>query len=546
MNFSRLAALCLPLLLATMLRPLPLEAAPAIPMDDAGSFGSAAGARAAMERARGTQDAVPALPLSRAAGGSALRGPIDETRYVLGPGDVLEVTVSAGSTLPQRLTVTPEGELLLSGIGSVKVAGVTLRDAKRLVLDRLEESYRNVEVAVSLVALRRMEIHVTGAVHAPGTYAGTAMDVVSAMIDAAGGEAPGASRREIRLRAREGGERRVDLVRYERLGDTEWNPPILDGDVIFVPYAKTEIHVAGAVEAPGAYEFVAGDTIESLLAIAGGLRRDARRDSLELRRFADDRLAMERVLPLSGGTMDLTLRDGDQVYVRFSDEFRDPQSVTIEGQVRFPGPFGIAEGNDRVSDIVARAGGITEDASLSEAQLIRSVAAEAPDLEFERLKTVPIQDMSKAEYAYFKGKSRERKGLVVLDFERLLAGDGTEDRLLRDGDRIVIPERRETITVSGTVSFPGLIPYEPGRKGGYYIGLAGGYASSADRGKARVIRGHNGEWESMGDAGEIVPGDEIWVPERPERDWWQFTQDAVRFAASVATVYLVIDRATSN
>jgi protein involved in polysaccharide export with SLBB domain len=545
MNPSRLVFLCLTVLLG-LLPPARSAADPSNPFDDETSFGSAAGVRAAMEKARGGEGTAAPLPVPRGTGGIALRGPVDEASYVLGPGDVLEVTVSTGSTLPQRLAVTPEGELLLPGIGAVRLAGVTLRDAKKRVLDRLEERYRNVEVAVSLVSLRRVEIHVAGAVASPGTYTGTAMDVVSAIIDAAGGLAPGASRREIRLRAREGGDRRVDLVRYERLGDTDRNPPILDGDVIFVPYAKTEIHVDGAVEEPGPYEFVEGDTVESLLEIAGGLRRDAQRDSLELRRFADDRVAGEQVLPLNEATRGMTLRDGDQLYIRFAEEFRDPKSVTIDGQVRYPGPFGIREGADRVSDVVRRAGGVTANASLTEAQLIRSLAAEAPDLEFERLKTVPIQDMSKAEYAYFKGKSRERKGLVVLDFERLLAGDETEDRLLRDGDRIVIPERRETITVSGTVSFPGLIPYRPGEKGGYYIRLAGGYASSADRGKARVIRGHNGEWESMGDAGAIVPGDEIWVPERPERDWWQFTQDAVRFAASVATVYLVIDRATSN
>lgn len=540
MNASRLVAFCLTL---SFLLAASAPAQTADPFGEDDSFGSAAGVRAAVEKARAGE-----LPARTARDGmGALRGPIDETRYVVGPGDVLEVTISTASSLPQRLTVTPEGEVLLPGIGSVRVAGAVLRDAKARVLERLEKSYRNVEVAVSLVSLRRVEIHVAGAVEAPGTYTGTAMDVVSTMIDAAGGLADGASRREIRLRAAEGeGEgRRVDLVRYERLGDTEANPPILDGSVVFVPYAKTETYVDGAVEAPGAYEFVAGDTVESLLAFAGGLRRDARADSLELRRFTGGPVAAEQVLPISAGTLARTLHEGDQLYVRFAQSLRDPKSVTIDGQVRYPGPYGIVEGVDRVSDLIARAGGVKPGASLIEAHLIRSVAAEAPDLEFERLKTVPIQDMSKAEYAYFKGKSRERKGLVVLDFDRLLQGDENEDRLLRDGDRIVVPEQRETITVTGTVAFPGLIPYRPGEKGGYYIRLAGGYASSADRGATRVIRGHNGEWEPMGDAGEIVPGDEIWVPERPERDWWQFAQDAVRFAASIATVYLVVDRASN-
>ncbi len=101
-------------------------------------------------------------------------------------------------------------------------------------------------------------------------------------------------------------------------------------------------------------------------------------------------------------------------------------------------------------------------------------------------------------------------------------------------------------TVSGSVRFPGLIPYVAGKAPGYYVEQAGGFSSTADRGGARVIHGTTGERDSFGDAGVIVPGQEVWVPESPERDWWQFAQDAVRFAASIATVYLVIDQAAGK
>ena len=338
----------------------------------------------------------------------------------------------------------------------------------------------------------------------------------------------------------------MDLTRYERIGDTAANPPILDGDVIFVPFAKTEVTVEGAVESPGVYEFVDSDTIDSILDIAGGLRRDARRDSVELRRFVNDQGTREEVLALTDAARERGMADGDQIYVRFASEFREPSRVTVAGEVRFPGPYGITEGEDRLSDLIARCGGFTDKASLGETQLIRTGGAEKIDLEFERLKLIAVQDMSKSEYAYFKGKSRERKGLVVVDFGLLADGDSEQDRLLRAGDRLIVPEERETVTVSGNVTFPGLIAYEAGRKAGYYIAEAGGFASNADRGGTRVIRVLTGEWETRGDAGEVVPGDEIWVPEQADRDWWRFTQDAVRFAASLATIYLVIDQATGN
>ena len=230
--------------------------------------------------------------------------------------------------------------------------------------------------------------------------------------------------------------------------------------------------------------------------------------------------------------------------MRFDPDYRAPKRVSVEGEVRFPGPYGINEGEDTLLDVLDRAGGFTEAASLTEALLVRTAGTDKIDLEFERLKLIPVEYMSKSEYAYFKSKSRERRGVVVVDFTRLARSEDGEDRLLSDADRIIVPKVRETITVSGSVTHPGLVTYVPGQNARYYLAEAGGYSSGADRGKVRVIQGGTGEWESLGDSGEIVPGDEIWVPEKPERNWWDFAQEAVRFAASVATVYLVIDQAT--
>lgn len=475
-----------------------------------------------------------------------LRGPVDAGTYVVGPGDVFGVTVLAPSVDAQTLVVTPEGDLLFPGVGTVRVAGLTLRDAKDEVQRELRRTFRNVTVDVALLQLRRVEVHVTGAVANPGTYVGTAEDVVGTLIDQAGGLESGASRRRIQITRRNGVNRAVDLVRYEQAGDRSANPAVLDGDLVFVPFAKSEISVGGAVELPDRYEWVPGDTIGSLVEIAGGLRSDAAGDSVEFRRKAPEGAVEARVLVWDETARAIELRDGDQVHLRFNRNYEPLASVEVVGEVRFPGPYGIREGRDRLLDVIERAGGFTNVASLDEAALIREAGEEKKDLEFERLAKIPVQDMSEIEYAYFKAKSRERKGLVVLDFRRLAEGDDGQNRLLEDGDRILVPEVRETVTVSGRVTFPGLITYLRGQDARYYVAQAGGFASKADRGGTRVIKGLTGEWVDMGEAGEIVPGDEIWIPERPKRDWWQLAQDTVRFAASIATVYLVIDQATGN
>jgi protein involved in polysaccharide export with SLBB domain len=476
----------------------------------------------------------------------ALRGPVDEDAYIVGPGDLFALTIWAQDATVQTAPVNPEGELVLPGVATIPVAGKTLARAKQDIREGLEALYRNVQVDVSLVGLRSIEVNVIGNVVNPGTYVGTALDAASRLILAAGGLGENASRRNIRITRRSGASLRVDLTRYERLGDLSANPPIVDGDVIFVPYRKQEVLVDGGVESPGVYEFVAGDTVDALIQIAGGLTRDARGDTLEVQQFIDDRETREIPLAMDEAGLSWPLQDGDQVYVRRHTVFRPLQTVSLRGRFVYPGPYGITEGEDRILSVIERAGGFASDASLAQTRLIRTAAAEKVDREFERLLEIPVQDMSDSEYSYFKSRTREEPGNVVIDFERLMTGDETQNLLLQAGDLLVAPEIRETVTVSGAVTFPGLITFLPEMKASYYIEQAGGFSSNADRGDAKVIKAKTGEWKPMGDAGSIVQGDEIWVPEKPDRNWWQLTRDIVTFTASVAAIYLVIDTASRN
>jgi protein involved in polysaccharide export with SLBB domain len=298
----------------------------------------------------------PPTVAARQPGEQALRGPVDENEYVVGPGDGFAITISGASVESYRAVVTPEGLMALPGVATTRVAGLRLAEAKAATREALSRRYRNVEMYIALVELRRIEVHVVGNVIRPGTYTGTALDPTSALIEASGGLGEDASRRNIRVTRLNGEERRVDLVRYERLGDLTANPPILDGDIIHVPFTKTRIRVDGAIEQPAVYEFVEGDTLEGLLRIAGGLTRDARTDSIEVRRFDDDLQTIELLVPLVEPALSMPLRDGDQLYVRFLSDQRPMTTVTLEGEFNYPGPYGINEGVDRLSDVIRRAG----------------------------------------------------------------------------------------------------------------------------------------------------------------------------------------------
>ena len=485
-------------------------------------------------------------PLLEEAPVLALRGPVDDERYIVGPGDELSISIWGKSTLAETSVVSPEGELVLPGVAPVPVAGKSLREAKAAVTERLLQFYRNGEISVSLTGLRSIRVNVLGDVYFPGEYTGTALDLAGAMIEKAGGIGTGASSRGIVIRRRGGKEERVDLMKYMNAGDMDANPPILDGDVIYVPSATSKVHIEGAVAWPGDYDLVEGDSIESLIALAGGFNRDAVTDTVQLHRFVDDRTTALRHVNMSGPEANgLALMDGDQIYVKARPDYHVNRRVFVEGEVERPGPYGINEGVERLTDVLARAGGPTERASLIEARVFREIPEEEVDPEFERLAEMSAGSMSSTEYSYWTSRLREQPGAMSVNVAKALDGDESHDVLLRDGDRIVLPRASMTVRVSGQVADPGLVPYVPDERYTHYIRAAGGYGSGARRGAVRLIRRSNGRWVRASRAGVVRPGDEVWVPEREEGAVWELIKDVAQLAASLATAYLLIDQATN-
>jgi protein involved in polysaccharide export with SLBB domain len=177
--------------------------------------------------------------------------------------------------------------------------------------------------------------------------------------------------------------------------------------------------------------------------------------------------------------------------------------------------------------------------------LIRTLYEGDPDLEFERLREMPVAEMSDDEYSYFKTKSRQLHQVVVVDFEKLfMKDDKAEDILLQRGDIIDIPAIRKTVNVNGLVNDPGAVQYRAGKKLSYYIDQAGGYHWNARKSRVRVIKGSTGQWLKPSKVRGIEPGDVIWVPEKPERNYWDLFKDFVRVSAEIATVILVAHQVT--
>jgi polysaccharide export outer membrane protein len=238
------------------------------------------------------------------------------------------------------------------------------------------------------------------------------------------------------------------------------------------------------------------------------------------------------------------LKKSDKVVVREKTEYLVDRLVSVNGYVKSPGVYKIKKGETTLKHILLfEAGGFTEDASLTDAYIIRTDGdTDSEDPEFERLKLIPIPDMTEDEYDYFKAKSREKKGRMIVDFEKLfIESDDSEDIILKKGDKIYVPEAKNYITIVGQVVNPGNIIFKNSFSVDDYIETAGGFSWRAIENDVRVIKANTGEWVEADDIEELKPGDIIWVPEElPPPKFWDVFIDALTIVGQVATVVAAV------
>jgi protein involved in polysaccharide export with SLBB domain len=491
---------------------------------------------------------------------------------MVGPGDEFMLYLWGQLDQGQLLRVNPEGKLLVPYVGPIEVVDKTLAKAKEEIIRRVKTRYDKIEVSVELSNVRKFRVFVTGEVEIPGTYQAWAVDRVSDMIGKAGeirmksgrvrtagiGETARSreigSRRNIRLSRLNGETIVVDLDRFLTIGDLEANPYLKTGDVIYVPPKGETVTILGAVKAQGVYEFRKRESLLDLVELAGGLRENAQLTGVEMVRYKDDGVTKERfevnlneLDPINPGNLDnkLLLKSGDQIIIRHLPDWHRKALVWMYGEVKYAGPYPIEEGKTTLTEIVEKAGGFTKDAFLTKAEISRWHGRQAVDPEFERLRSMAnvqggIEAMRGLEYAYFKTKSREKRGAMAVNFERLFSeGDLTQDVLLKHGDTIVIPRKLEMVNVTGEVRYPGLIPFVTGEGVNSYIDRTGGYSWNADQGKSRVIKGKTGVWMKLDKVERVEAGDTIFIPEKAEVNWWEIVRDTSAVLGQLATFILL-------
>ena len=323
----------------------------------------------------------------------------------------------------------------------------------------------------------------------------------------------------------------IDGIMQGRVADV----PLQKNDVLFVPIKQAlmeqqTLTIHGEVHYPGTYQYAANETIEDLILQAGGLNDQASTVKVDVARRIRDPKALTTDSIISQ-TYTLALKDGfvidgqpgfrlmpyDEVYVRRSPGFTTPQNVYVEGQVMFAGTYTLARKNERISDVIRKAGGVTDLAYVSGARLLRRTS------EAERAKMQAVTRILAAQ-----GANSDSINVALLQLadtypvgielgEALKHPGGDADLVLREGDQLIIPEYNGTVKISGDVMFPNTVAYEKGKRFSYYIDQAGGFGQRAKKSRTIIIY-MNGTVGRVAHNAKVRPGCEIVVPSKPRRN----------------------------
>ncbi len=440
--------------------------------------------------------AAPAIPLE---------GAVDEDDYVVGPGDSFTFSVNGQDAAGAPAVVGADGRITLPDAGLLLIGGKTLRAARNEMVAAMEISFSNSTIEIALAGTRQFYVHVAGAVPTPGRYLAIPVARVSNVLEFAFADRTNVpvtnsifrpSLRNVEVRRTDGSIANVDLVRYFSTGDTDANPYLRDGDVIFVPAHNPDyssISVGGYIPYPGTYDFRDGDHLLDVLRVAGGLRAEDGAESVRVSRATATGLetfsfTVDQAIGEDGAGFEIHTRD----VISIAEKSLRQGMVRVEGHVNFPGTYPILDGVTTLFEIVEASGGLREDALARGAFLERRSLpdpsltfvphryddqAEALQRRLQADKTAILQrlrltDLDFLSRAYFAQELRIQNRVSV-DLESSLAG-GSEPVLLRSGDRLVVPQDLNTIFLFGQVNQPGYVTVESGMSAEYYIGKAGG------------------------------------------------------------------------
>lgn len=312
------------------------------------------------------------------------------------------------------------------------------------------------------------------------------------------------------------------------------------------------LEIEGEIKKPGNYPFLENSTLHDLIVMAGGFLESASISHIEIARRLKDvkdsitdqtaeiyTFGVSENLCLSDSANKFILKPFDRVFVRTSPGYMVQKMVRIEGEVKYPGSYSIKSKSETVSDLVNRGGGLTPEAYLPGAHLVRQIYADPQEKKrmIEQLKQ-QVSDSTKIEVPV------ETEQTVGIDLKKILHKPHTfDDLIIQEGDVLVIPKELQTVQVNGAVLHPAAVHYK-NRGFRHYISNAGGFTENARGSKSYVIYANGSVNRTKNfiffrKYPRIEPGAEIVVPKKAERVKMS-PQEAVGLASALSSAALVI------
>lgn len=434
-----------------------------------------------------------------------------------------------------RLVRKAGKEYSVYNIDEFDMSSFQLADADSVSVDSILQRYSNM-------------VEIKGAVFRPGMYqVGGSINSVRTLIENADGLKEEAfTARAVMHRMKPDRTLEVIPVDVEGiLAGRTADIPIQNNDVLFIPtkqemMEEQTITIHGEVFYPGVYKYADNETLEDFVLQAGGLKQTASTVKVDVaRRIVNPKaLTTDSVI---ARTYTFALKDGfvidgepgfklmpyDEVYVRKSPGFYKQQNVIVEGEVMFGGTYTLSKKNQRLSDLIKNAGGVNDRAYVAGARLERKMN----EVERKRMETILKMAREQAENLEIEAAAQNKKVdlensellkrfeipetySVGIELDKALSNPGSDaDIVLREGDRLIVPQYTATVKINGEVMYPNTVGYQQGKKAKYYINQAGGYSNKAKKSQTYIIY-MNGTIAKVSEGARPMPGCEIFVPQK--------------------------------
>lgn len=378
--------------------------------------------------------------------------------YRLGAGDKVIIDVWGASQQTFESIISPDGVIVIDGVGPIKLAGLSVQQATSTVKSRLGQFYADCNFSFALGSVRSIQVQVVGDVVLPGTYTLSGLSSAFNALYAAGGVSEIGTLRDIKVYR--GGRQvaSIDVYDYLLNGNQKGDIRLQDGDIIQVGPYECLVNVQGKVKRPMYYEMKRDESVKQLLTYAGGFSGDAYKKNVRLTRKAGEEYSIHTVEEFQMGNFNVL--DGDLVYVdsviaRFSN------MVEVRGAVMHAGQFQLGGDIQTVRGLLLAAEGLREDAFKSRAVMHR----QKEDLTLE---------------------------MVPVDVEGIMNGTSA-DMPLKKNDVLFIPSTvdmkgDQVLRINGEVLYPGTYPFADQTTVEDLILQAGGLTDAASMAKVDVFR----------------------------------------------------------